>query len=149
MNEEENERIERYNRISTEINKLQKTLLRIHFEKIRIERESKEVHLRLRNVQNYRINDPMANGLLDEVDQDDNKIIIGVEVRITNPHIKQLDQGIVKGFTSNGFAQIYTSDGTFIKRHLKNLRRVNRYQGRNYWDTLSRNEDDEWPITIT
>ena len=89
-------------------------------------------------MQNYSTNDPIPDGLLDEEKRDDSKIIVGVEVRITNPHKKQLDQGIVRGFTRNGFAQIYTCDGMFIKRHPKNLRRVKPYHGRKYWDTLGR-----------
>ena len=132
MSEEENERIGRYRRISAEINKLHGTLFRLRFEKIRIEKESREAHLKLRDLQNYRSNDPMPDELLDEEERDDNQIIIGVEVRITIPHKKQLDQGIVRGFTINGFAHIYTSDGTFIKRCPKNLRRAKRYQDRKY-----------------
>ena len=85
----------------------------------------------------------MPDGLLDEEERDDNNIIIGVEVRIINPYKKQLDQGIVRGLLRNGFAQIYTNDGTFIKRHPKNLRRVKRYQGRNYWDALTGRRDSE------
>ena len=91
----------------------------------------------------------MPDELLDEEERDVSKIIVGVEVRITNPHKIQLDQGIVSGFTSNGFAQIYTSDGTFIKKYPKNLGIVKQYQGRKYWDILTRDENEEWPITIT
>ena len=91
----------------------------------------------------------MTDGLSDEEERDDNKIIVGVEVRIIKSNKNQLDQGIVSGFTSNGFAQIYTSDGTFIKRYPKNLGIVKQYQGRKYWDILTRDENEEWPITIT
>ena len=90
----------------------------------------------------------MPDGLLDEKERDDNNIMVGVEVLIINSHKKQLDQGIVRSFTINVFAQIYTNDGTFIKRHPKNLRRVKRYQGRKYWETLTGGRDPESPITI-
>ena len=121
---------------------------RLRFEKIRIQKESKELHRRLKKLENYTANDPIPDELLNEEERDDNIIIVGAEVHITNSHKKQLDQGIVRGFTRNGFAQIYTNDGTFIKRHPKNLRRVKRYQGRKYWDTLTREEDEECTISI-
>ena len=138
MNEEEIEKIKRYKKKSKEIDKLDGRLFRLLFEKNKIKKELKEVGLKLRELQNYSTNDPIPDGLLDEQERDDSKIIVGVEVRITNPHEKQLDHGIVRGFTSNGFAQIYTCDGTFIKRHPKNLRRIKRYQGLKFGDPLLR-----------
>jgi len=138
MNEEEIEKIKRYKKISKETDKLDGRLFRLLFEKNKIKKELKEVGLKLRELQNYSTNDPIPDGLLDEQERDDSKIIVGVEVRITNPHKNQLDHGIVRGFTSNGFAQIYTCDGTFIKRHPKNLRRIKRYQGLKFGDPLLR-----------
>ena len=138
MNEEEIEKIKRYKKISKETDKLDGRLFRLLFEKNKIKKELKEVGLKLRELQNYSTNDPIPDGLLDEQERDDSKIIVGVEVRITNPHKNQLDQGIVRGFTRNGFAQIYTCDGTFIKRHPKNLRRIKRYQGLKFGDPLLR-----------
>ena len=136
MSEEEIERMERVRRIIAEANKLYSSLKRLRFEKIRIKKETEEVRRRLRILEIYTTNYPIPDGFVDEEERDDNKIIVGVEVRITNPHKKQLDQGIVRGFTTNGHTQIYTNDGTLMTRHLKNLRRVKRYQGLDFWDTL-------------
>ena len=138
MNEEEIEKIKRYKKKSKEIDKLDGRLFRLLFEKNKIKKELKEVRLKLLELQNYSTNDPIPDGLLDEQERDDSKIIVGVEVRITNPHKNQLDHGIVRGFTSNGFVKIYTCDGTFIKRHPKNLRRIKRYQGLKFGDPLLR-----------
>ena len=88
MSEEENERMERGRRIVAEINKLQRSQLCIIFEKIRIENESNEIKLRIQNLLNYNINDPIPDGLMNEIRRDDNKIIICVEVRIINPNKK-------------------------------------------------------------
>ena len=126
-----------------ETNKLLGKIFCLNFEKSKIKKELKEVGLKLRELRNYSTNDPIPDGLLDEQERDDSKIIVGVEVRITNPHENQLDQGIVRGFTRNGFAQIYTCDGTFIKRHPKNLRRIKRYQGLKFGDPLFRYEDSD------
>ena len=108
------------------------------FRKEQNQKKLRKVGLKLRELRNYSINDPIPDGLLDEQERDDSKIIVGVEVRITNPHKNQLDHGIVRGFTSNGFVKIYTCDGTFIKRHPKNLRRIKRYQGLKFGDPLLR-----------
>ena len=143
MNEEEIEKIKRYKKVSKETNKLLGKIFCLNFEKSKIKKELKEVRLKLRELRNYSTNDPIPDGLLDEQERDDSKIIVGVEVRITNPHENQLDQGIVRGFTRNGFAQIYTCDGTFIKRHPKNLRRIKRYQGLKFGDPLFRYEDSD------
>ena len=88
MSEEENERIERFIRKHAEINKLQRSQLRIDFEKIRIENESNETKLRIKKLLNYNTNNPIPDGLVDEEERDNNKIIIGVEVRIINPNKK-------------------------------------------------------------
>ena len=132
MSEEENLRIERYNRVSAEIKKFHGSFYCSRFEKIKIQKETIEVRRRLLNLDNYTTNYPTPDGFLDEEERDDNSIIIGVEVPITNPHKRQLDQGIVRGLTKNGHAQIYTNDGTFISRHPKNLRRVKHYQGQKF-----------------
>ena len=138
MNEEEIEKIKRYKKVSKETDRLTGKIFCLKFEKNKIKKELKEVRLKLRELRNYRTDDPIPDGLLDEQERDDSKIIVGVEVRITNPRKKQLDHGIVRGFTSNGFAQIYTCDGTLIKRHPKNLRRIKRYQGLKFGDPLYR-----------
>ena len=104
MSEEENERMENGRVIIAEGNKLYASLNRLHFEKTRIEKETEEVCRRLRNLENYTTNHPIPDGFVDEEERDDNSIIIGVEVRITNPNERQLDQGIVRGFTANGHA---------------------------------------------
>ena len=138
MNEEEIEKIKRYKKVSKETDRLTGKMFCLLFEKNKIKKELKEVRLKLRELRNYRTDDPIPDGLLDEQERDDSKIIVGVEVRITNPRKRQLDHGIVRGFTSNGFAKIYTCDGTFIKRHPKNLRRIKRYQGLKFGDPLYR-----------
>ena len=116
--------MERGRRIIAEANKLYSSLKRLCFEKIRIKKETEEIHRRLRILRIYTTNYPIPHGFVREQERDDNSIIIGVEVLITNPNERQLDQGIVRGFTTNGHAQTYKNDGTFITRNLKNLRRA-------------------------
>ena len=58
----------------------------LRFEKITIKKEIEEVHRRLRILEIYTTNYPIPDGVVDEEERDDNSIIIGVEVRITNPN---------------------------------------------------------------
>ena len=97
MNEEEDAKMERARKVSKDTNKLLCKIFCLKFEKSKIKKELKEVRLKLRELRNYSTNDPIPDGLLDEQERDDSKIIVGVEVRITNPHENQLDQGIVRG----------------------------------------------------
>ena len=110
------------------------TLFRLNFEKIRIANETKEAQNKLQSLYDYNDQDPILDGLLEQDEQDDNNIIVGVKFRIKNPDAKHQDQGVVRGSTSNGFAQIYTSDGSIIRRLPKHLRRVKRYQGQKFLD---------------
>ena len=102
--ERERCRMERCRKISAEFNMLHGTLFRRNFEKIRIANEAKEAQNKLQSLYDYNDQDPIPDGLLEQEEQDDNNIIVGVEVRIGNLHVKQLNQGVVRGFTSNGFA---------------------------------------------
>ena len=47
---------------------------------------------------------------------------VGDSVRIINPRLGQCDGGIIQGFCRDRKAKIYTSVGTVITRHPKNLR---------------------------
>ena len=92
MNEEENEKMER------ETNKLLGKIFCLKFEKSKIKKELKEVRLKLRELRTYSTNEPIPDGLFDGQERDDSKIIVGVEVRITNPHKKSTRPWNCEGF---------------------------------------------------
>ena len=54
----------------------------------------------------------------------------GDRVRILNPARNRPNEGIVVGFTLTGFARIRTIDGLFVRRAVRNIRRINDVDGR-------------------
>ena len=64
------------------------TLFRLNFEKIRIANEAKEAQNKLQSLYDYNDQDPILDGLLEQDEQDDNNIIVGVKFRIKNQDAK-------------------------------------------------------------
>ena len=129
MSKREDER-ETFRRIGEEINKFHHTLIRLDFEKTKITNEITVTQDKLQILRDHIDQGNVSEKLLEQEEKDDTNITVGVEVRIRNPHGKQLDQGVVRSFTRDGLAQIHTSDGAIIRRLMKNLTSVKRHHSR-------------------